>query len=396
MNNESTFTIDQSTARKSLQEMNLIDDFLFTSMMSYPEICERFSRLLVKIILNYDVKNVRVTPQKVFYGSNTNTHGARLDVYIEEDVDELKVLEKSLFDIETEKKNDKILIEALPRRVRFYHSKIDNISLASGDGYEKLKKVYVIMIMPFDPFGENHMIYTIRSRCEELPDMPYDDGSRTIFLYTRGKLGNTPQQLRELLEYMEQTVDLLRKYLDYLPPELKNEEVVTSSAINNYVRRGIMPGPIKKKYYRPHIACLLMICTLKQSLNMSMIKIALPTCECSADARCDECAKSPVGSAENSCTSGVRSAYESFISRHDLTAKYFVQQVRLASAALLDHDEKPDIAVQTTEELVASAAIVAGFSRLLAEKLLLLDGKDLSNGGSIDCETDSEPVDAGE
>ena len=170
--------------------------------------------------------------------------------------------------------------------------------------------------------------------------------------------------------YMEQTVDLLRKYLDYLPPELKNEEVVTSSAINNYVRRGIMPGPIKKKYYRPHIACLLMICTLKQSLNMSMIKIALPTCECSA--------------------------YESFISRHDLTAKYFVQQVRLASAALLDHDEKPDIAVQTTEELVASAAIVAGFSRLLAEKLLLLDGKDLSNGGSIDCETDSEPVDAGE
>lgn len=196
--------------------------------------------------------------------------------------------------------------------------------------------------------------------------------------------------------YMEQTVDLLRKYLDYLPPELKNEEVVTSSAINNYVRRGIMPGPIKKKYYRPHIACLLMICTLKQSLNMSMIKIALPTCECSADARCDECAKSPVGSAENSCTSGVRSAYESFISRHDLTAKYFVQQVRLASAALLDHDEKPDIAVQTTEELVASAAIVAGLSRLLAEKLLLLDGRDLSNGGSIDCETDSEPVDAGE
>lgn len=63
---------------------------------------------------------------------------------------------------------------------------------------------------------------------------------------------------------------------------------------------------------------------------------------------------------------------------------------------LLDHDEKPDIAVQTTEELVASAAIVAGFSRLLAEKLLLLDGKDLSNGGSIDCETDSEPVDAEE
>lgn len=135
MKNEKPVIIDQSTARKVLQEMNLIDDFLFTSMMSYPEICEKFSKLLVKIILNYDVENVRVTPQKVFYGSNTNTHGARLDVYIEENADELKVSEESLFDIETEKKNDKIMVEALPRRVRFYHSKIDSISLTSGTGY---------------------------------------------------------------------------------------------------------------------------------------------------------------------------------------------------------------------------------------------------------------------
>ncbi len=177
------------------------------------------------------MKNVRVTPQKVFYGSNTNTHGARLDVYIEEDADELKVSEESLFDIETEKKNDKILVEALPRRVRFYHSKIDSMSLAAGVGYEKLKKIYVIMIMPFDPFGENHMIYTIRSRCEELPDMPYDDGARTIFLYTRGKLGNIPQQLRELLEYMEQTNeenaanDELREIHRMVEAVKKDEEV---------------------------------------------------------------------------------------------------------------------------------------------------------------------------
>ena len=94
MSNEKKVTIDQSTARKMLQEMNLIDDFLFTSMMSYPEICERFSQLLVKVILNYDVENVRVTPQKVFYGSNTNTHGTRLDVYIEEDTSEFNISEE--------------------------------------------------------------------------------------------------------------------------------------------------------------------------------------------------------------------------------------------------------------------------------------------------------------
>ena len=245
MDNEKTIIIDRSIARKTLQEMNLIDDFLFTSMMSYPEICERFSQLLVKIILDYDIKNVRVTSQKVFYGSNTNTHGARLDVYIEEDSGELKFSEESLFDIETEKKNDKIMVEALPRRVRFYHSKIDNICLASGTGFEKLKKVYVIMIMPFDPFGENHMIYTIRSRCEELPDMPYDDGARTIFLYTRGKLGNIPQQLRELLEYMEQTSeenaanDELRE-IHRMVDKVKRDEEVSKEYMTIYEKEQML------------------------------------------------------------------------------------------------------------------------------------------------------------
>lgn len=38
--------------------------------------------------------------------------------------------------------------------------------------------------------------------------------------------------------YMEQVVDLLMEYLDYMPPELKEEQVITGAAINNYVRRG--------------------------------------------------------------------------------------------------------------------------------------------------------------
>ena len=150
--------------------------------------------------------------------------------------------------------------------------------------------------------------------------------------------------------YMEQVVDLLKRYLDYMPPELKEEDVVTSSAINNYVRRGIMPGPRKKKYYRLHIAYLIMICALKQSLNMVMIMSLLPQ-----------------GQEEEE----VRRAYDSFVQRHALSARFFVDQVR----------------VVTTEELIPSAAIVAGFSRLLAEKLLLLDGKDLETGGSIEIRT---------
>lgn len=49
------------------------------------------------------------------------------------------------------------------------------------------------------------MVYTIKNHCEEIPDMPYDDGAKTLFLYTRGKKGNASQKLQELLRYLEET-----------------------------------------------------------------------------------------------------------------------------------------------------------------------------------------------
>ena len=42
--------------------------------------------------------------------------------------------------------------------------------------------------------------------------------------------------------------------------------------------------------------------------------------------------------------------------------------------------------MESTEDLIASTAIVGGFSRLLAEKLLLLEGCTLETGGSIEIE----------
>ena len=57
--------------------------------------------------------------------------------------------------------------------------------------------------MPQDPLGANRMLYTIESKCKELPDLPYDDGAKTIFLYTKGTEGNPREELRELLTYME-------------------------------------------------------------------------------------------------------------------------------------------------------------------------------------------------
>ncbi|MBQ4537772.1 MAG: hypothetical protein II994_09195 [Lachnospiraceae bacterium] len=68
--------------RKKLEELNLLDNFLFGSMVTHPEYGEQFSRSILQIILNRKFDKLTVIPQKVYYGSDTDLHGARLDVYL--------------------------------------------------------------------------------------------------------------------------------------------------------------------------------------------------------------------------------------------------------------------------------------------------------------------------
>ena len=123
-----------------------------------------------------------------------------------EEVENETLLENAtIWDIEAESEEKEREKDSLPRRVRFYHSKIDVGNLGSGMDYRSLKKVIVVMIMPFDPFGYDHMVYTIRNTCLEVPELPYDDGAKTLFLYTKGTKGNPAEGLRELLQYFEDT-----------------------------------------------------------------------------------------------------------------------------------------------------------------------------------------------
>ena len=171
------------------------------------------------------------------------------------------------------------------------------------------------------------------------------------------------EEIPDIGLYMEQVVTLLREYLDYLPPELKEEEAVTAAAINNYVRTRGMPGPQKKRYYRVHLAYLIMICTLKQGLSISLVQKLLP-----------------VGLPPEE----VRRIYSRYAERHRVTAQYFTQQVRAAAALFLDLEPESALTTDRVEELIASAAVLGGFSRLLAEKLLLLEGRTVENGGSLE------------
>ena len=154
--------------------------------------------------------------------------------------------------------------------------------------------------------------------------------------------------------YMDQVIVLLEQYLSFIPtPAGAKEHIVTSATINNYVRLKIMPAPVKRKYHRIHIAYLIMILTMKQSLSISDVQKILP---------------------QDSSEANVRAVYEDYSLKFRRVGLFFNQQVQSGAEGIRTATEQScDNAV---ELLVIESALIAGFSKILAEKLIRLCGAD--------------------
>lgn len=198
---------------RKLQELDLIDDFLFQEVVANPDTGEEFCRILLRVILGKEIRKVKVVPQRNILGSDTDRHGIRLDAYIEDvshdeimgDRDMLDArITKDIYDFEPDKVYEK---NALPRKVRYYHGLIDTKLLETGTDYEELPNVFIIMILPYDPFDKNRMVYTIKNQCVEDRSVTYEDGAIKMFLYTKGTQGNPRQELKDMLQYIEKSVE---------------------------------------------------------------------------------------------------------------------------------------------------------------------------------------------
>lgn len=164
--------------------------------------------------------------------------------------------------------------------------------------------------------------------------------------------------------YMDQVIVLLEQYLSFIPtPAGAKEHIVTSATINNYVRLKIMPAPVKRKYHRVHIAYLVMILTMKQSLSISDVQKVIP----------------PDSSEEE-----VRAVYEDYSEKFRRLALFFNQQVQTGAEGIRTPDQSGDNAV---ELLVIESALIAGFSKILAEKLIRLCGADTEDVLAAENET---------
>jgi len=82
------------------------------------------------------------------------------------------------------------------------------------------------------------------------------------------------EELPKLDLYMDQVITLMEEYLRIYRSE--KDKLITPSMINNYVKLGVIPKPNKKRYGRIHLAYLIMVCSLKQVLSISVVQKMLP------------------------------------------------------------------------------------------------------------------------
>ena len=69
-------------------------------------------------------------------------------------------------------------------------------------------------------------------------------------------------------------MDQLLAYIDkILSPffEHSNEKILTTSMVNNYVKQGVLPPTVKKRYSRQHVILLIEICLAKQLYSIQEI-----------------------------------------------------------------------------------------------------------------------------
>ena len=221
---------------KKLEDMDVMDDFLMGQLASDEVYGTDFCRIIISTLLQKKIGNLRVSTQKVIHSLAPHLRGIRMDVEVEElgDVEgseEPAVM--NIYDMEPhlQKNMD------LPRRNRFYQAKLDSRGLKSGEkDFTKLPNLYVITILNFDPFGKDRMVYTVRNKCDEEPNLEYEDGLKFCYFYTGGKQGGNAA-LKAMLTYMQDS----------------REENVTDEAtaeLHDYVSRTKVMPEVKNAYMK--------------------------------------------------------------------------------------------------------------------------------------------------
>ena len=105
---------------KTIQQLNLEDDFLFAKVMSDKEVCKK----VLEKILGISIREVSIPATQKTINHLYEGKGIRLDVYINDD-------EGTVYNVEMERGKQKKAI--LPKRSRYYQGNIDLDIISAGE-----------------------------------------------------------------------------------------------------------------------------------------------------------------------------------------------------------------------------------------------------------------------
>ena len=189
---------------KSLNDVDIRDDFMFSYIMRDPELCLGLLRQLLPdcpierieyVELEAEKQQLekalgtRLETQKVLFGA-AGKRSVRLDAYLDDG--------KTIYNIEMQTAEQ----IALPQRSRLYQAHIDVNQLERGQYYDELRPSYVIFICTFDPFGKSLYRYSFRNVCREDGEVELQDEAYKLFFNTKGTRGEIPEALKEMLAYI--------------------------------------------------------------------------------------------------------------------------------------------------------------------------------------------------
>ena len=151
-------------------------------------------------------------------------------------------------------------------------------------------------------------------------------------------------ELPDLDLYMDQVLILINRYNNIFNA-VGQATTVTPPMINNYVKQKTIPAPNNKKYGRIHLAYLIMVCTLKQALNISTIEKMIP-----------------FGLSEKE----VEVIYNSFVHNQQKAFSYVSEQVSQVAVPILTDEKNEPTRVQ---DLIFQVAITANIFKTLTDHI---------------------------
>ena len=170
---------------KPYEELTIVDNFMFTKVMSDPEICKTF----LEIVLDVKIKEISYPEDEKTITIASESKSVRLDVYVDDD-------EGTIYNVEMQS----TIKYNLPKRSRYYQAMIDLQLLDKGADYNQLNKSYIIFICTFDLFGHGRHIYRFKNCCLECPDLVLEDDATKIFINTKGIQDDISDEFKEMIK----------------------------------------------------------------------------------------------------------------------------------------------------------------------------------------------------